>query len=299
MSTKKEKYSHTEVDDPSMIEETVLLPSTLENIDFALFQFIDEKLNIFCTTNKGWEKVPVIWVSAERAFQVKRSRELRDLTDTLIYPAITIERKNVIKDISRRGAIFGNALAPNDEKGGTITVARRINHDKTSNFANADSRKNSGPERQVGNQQAFHPRKNKKVVYETITVPIPIYVDVVYDIKIHTEYQQQINEILPSLINAGRYYNYFVVERNGHAYEAFVEQDYGNTSNVANLSEEERTYETAVSLKVLGYLMGEDKNQAKPKIVKRENAVEVKLPREKVIFGEIPEHIDKRGFYKD
>tara|TARA_R100000458_G_C8248647_1_gene226015 strand:+ start:455 stop:1354 length:900 start_codon:yes stop_codon:yes gene_type:complete len=299
MSTKKEKYDYTEVEDPSIVEETVLLPSTLENIDFALFDFINEELDIFSTTNKGWEKVPVIWVSAERAFQVKRSRELRDLTDTLIYPAITVERKNVVKDITRRGAVYGNALGVEDQKGGTITIARRINQDKTSNFANADSRKNSGPEREVGNQQAHYPRKNKKVVYETITVPIPIYVDVSYDIKIHAEYQQQINEIIPSFINAGRYYNYFVVERNGHAYEVFMEQDYGTNSNVASLNEEERTYETVITLKVLGYLIGDDKNQIKPKIVKRENAVEVKLPREKVVFGEIPDHIDKRGFYKD
>ena len=44
--------------------------------------------------------------------------------------------------------------------------------------------------------------------------------------------------------------------------------------------------------------MGEDKNSEQPKVVIRENAVEVKMPREKVVFGDIPRHIDKRGFYK-
>jgi len=34
-------------------------------------------------------------------------------------------------------------------------------------------------------------------------------------------------------------------------------------------------------------LLGDGKNDEKPKIVKRENAVEVKLPRERVILGDI------------
>ena len=58
-------------------------------------------------------------------------------------------------------------------------------------------------------------------------------------------------------------------------------------------------YETKIDIKTLGYVIGEDKNQEQPKVVIRENAVEVKFPRERVIFGEIPEHIDKRGFYKE
>ena len=54
-----------------------------------------------------------------------------------------------------------------------------------------------------------------------------------------------------------------------------------------------------VDIKVLGYIMGEGKNAEQPKVVIRENAVEVRLSREHVIFGDIPEHIDKRGFYKE
>ena len=53
-----------------------------------------------------------------------------------------------------------------------------------------------------------------------------------------------------------------------------------------------------IDIKVLGYVMGEDKNSEQPKVVIRENAVEVKIPREKVVFGDIPRNIDKRGFYK-
>ena len=46
-------------------------PSTLETIDYAVYDWLDKELDIFSTTNKGFEKVPVIWVAAERSRQVK------------------------------------------------------------------------------------------------------------------------------------------------------------------------------------------------------------------------------------
>ena len=68
--------------------------------------------------------------------------------------------------------------------------------------------------------------------------------------------------------------------------------------NKAHLSAEERKYQTKVDIKVLGYIVGDDKNQEQPKIVRRQNAVEVKIPRERVIYGDINEFI-KDGFYRE
>jgi len=59
---------------------------------------------------------------------------------------------------------------------------------------------------------------------------------------------------------------------------------------------EERKFETTIEIKVLGYLVGEGKNQERPKIVIRENAVEVRIPRERIIVGDIPEHADEQGY---
>ena len=47
-----------------------------------------------------------------------------------------------------------------------------------------------------GVQQINFPMpKNKKAVYETITIPMPVYIDVNYTISVRTEYQQQMNEV--------------------------------------------------------------------------------------------------------
>ena len=62
---------------------------------------------------------------------------------------------------------------------------------------------------------------------------------------------------------------------------------------------DERTYDTKFTFKVLGYIIGEGPNGDRPKVIKRENAVEVKIPRERVILGDIPERNDNKGFYRE
>ena len=48
--------------------ELFVTPSTLETVDRAIFEFIDEELNIhFTKADQKAGKVPVIWNSAERA----------------------------------------------------------------------------------------------------------------------------------------------------------------------------------------------------------------------------------------
>ena len=125
--------------DENVVSETIIAPSTLEIIDQAMFDWVKDEVNIFCTTNKGWKKVKSIWVSAERAHQVKNKKELRDSNGALILPLITIQRDSVTKDPTRKGIFYGNIPPTPDVRGGSIVINKRINQDKTANFANADA----------------------------------------------------------------------------------------------------------------------------------------------------------------
>ena len=261
-------------------------------------------MDVHTTTQDGFEKVPVIWSAAERAFQVKRDTDMRDQDGALILPLITIERTMVTKDPTRKGTAWANIPPVKDEKGGSIMIARRIKQDKTANFANADSwRKESG----TGPNQRTYPKKdglgrpieNKKVVYETITIPMPVYLDVIYSISIRTEYQEQMNDLVTPFMTRTGGVNYFTARHDGHRFESFIQSSFAQENNVSAMETDYRKYETKVDIKTLGYIIGEGKNQEQPKMVVRENAVEVKLPRERVIVGHIPEHIDKRGFYRE
>ena len=281
------------------LKEIEIQPSTIETIDRALFEYIDEELNIFCSTNKGFKKVPFIWAGAERAFQIKHDRELRDVNGWLIYPIMSLERTGITKDLAKRGAYYAAAQNVGDLKGGSMTVARTIKQNKTSNFANADSKRLILDA--IGTGQNNFPKKNEKVVYETITVPIPVYLEVTYTLTVMSEYQQQINEIITPFMTKTGAINYFIVEKDNHRFEVFLESDYALNNNAASLLEDARGYETQINFRVIGYIMGADKNQEQPKIVRRENAVEIKLPREHVIFGDIPENLHVSGnvpFYR-
>ena len=276
------------------IKEEIFMPSTIETIDGALVKLVRDDLNIFCTTGEGWKKVPVIWTSAERNFQTKDNKDLRDSSGVLIKPIITIERSSITKDISRRGFLHGNIPDINDPKGGTITIARQINQDKTSKFANADSKRLYG-------KKNFRTRvASGKTVYETITIPLPNYIEVQYKVSLYSEYQQQINEMISPMMLAGGPVNHRLIRSvdGFHKYEAFIQGDFASQNNVSSLSTEERKFQTDVNIKVLGYIIGSGPNQEKPRIVRRQNAVDVKIPRERVITGDINSFI-KKGFYRE
>ena len=146
------------------VKEVELMPSTIETVDAALFEYIEEKMDIYATTNKGWKKIPIIWVSAERAFQIKNDKDLRDSKGVLKLPLITIQRTGMTKSGEKQ--LFN--IPPYALPGGnSITISRRIKQDKTANFANAMAKRKR-------NQINF-PRKNKKVVYETLSVPVPVF----------------------------------------------------------------------------------------------------------------------------
>ena len=55
-------------DADDILKDIEIEPSTLENVDVAMFRFLDEQINAFATSNDGFKKVPVLFASAERAF---------------------------------------------------------------------------------------------------------------------------------------------------------------------------------------------------------------------------------------
>ena len=283
-------YSYTGIEGvEGKLKEVSFMPSTIETIDTAFLNYINDTLNISVTTNKGFKKVPVIWVSAERALQIKRDKGLRDDKGILKLPMLTIERKSMKKDPSMKGVAWAHIPETNDRKGGALVVARRIQQEKTSNFLNADSARLEGSmsAADVGEGQQNFPSKNPgKVVYETVSMPIPTYIVVDYAVTVRTEYQQQINEIITPFITKTGQINNFFIEHEGHRFEGFIQGDFGQSSNVASLGEEERMYEVPITIKILGYLTGNDHNDDEPFIQRSESVVEVKISRERVIIGD-------------
>ena len=249
-------------------------PSTLENIDTAIYRFINDTLSPHTVTNAGREKVNVLWMGTERTFQIKNNKELRDKVGKLRLPLITVSRTAVTRDDAFKGSVQATYI---NGKSDYIEVRRIVQQDKTQNFQNA-SRKRQEKGDNTG------PVSTKKIVYETISIPKPTYLTCIFEINIRTEYQQQMNHLLPLFMNSRK--NYFIIENDGYQYEAFIQDDYGLSSNQANLGQDERMFNAKVQIKVLGYINGNDINNAEPVVKREESIVEVKISRERVIIGD-------------
>jgi len=311
----KQDLSYTNVENANdILEVEEIQPSTLETIDFAFYEFVNDYINNMTNSNEGWKKTSVIWTSAERSFLSKNNKDLRDDDGTLILPLITIERTSIQKDLNRKGAYFGAAANFIDpKKGGRITLARKIVPDKTNNFSVADNIKryvdvnNASTINTTPGNQAYFPRRqkngsrvgNKKVIYETLSIPIPVFLSVNYAVILRTEYLQQMNELTMPFATLGGHINSFAITKDGHRYEVFVQSNLALDNNVSNMGANERIYKTQIDFEVLGYIIGDGPNRDRSKIIKQQNAVEVKIPREHVILGDIPDYIDNRGFYKE
>ena len=266
------------------LEEVGMLQSSIETIDLAVTSWMKEELNLSARTNYGFTDVPIFWQTPERAYQIKSEKALRDDQGSLILPVIGVERTGITKDPERKGSYQAQIYSP-DNKGrsGRMVIARQIKQDKTRNFAVANgTRTNNG-----GKLQNYFPRINKQVVIQSLSIPIPVYVNVEYKIVVKTEYQEQMNQLVQPFMTRTGQINSFLMRRNGHIYEAFIDQDFSHNNNIADLGEEIRTFETTINLRVLGYLIGDGENDDRPLVKVDESVVEVTFPRESgVIPGE-------------
>jgi len=282
---------YTSQDEPKL-KEIELQESTIEDFDYAVHNWLNENMDIHTTTNRGWKKVPVIWVAGEKVHQAKKDQRLRDTSGALILPLITVERTGFAKDKARKGTAWAMLPEVNDHKGGAITIARRIKQDKSAAYANATHKRQLYSNTPIN----FRTAKNTKVIYETLTIPMPVYIEATYSISIRSEYQQQMNDMVQPFVTKHGGPNHVVIKHNNHRYEGFIGQDFTSENNVADMGEGAREFQTKIEFKVLGALIGHGPNQEKPKVVIRENAVDVKMMRERVQLEDEAEYTANKKY---
>tara|TARA_B100001250_G_C19728072_1_gene757045 strand:+ start:274 stop:1194 length:921 start_codon:yes stop_codon:yes gene_type:complete len=294
--------------------------STIETIDSAILNHL-KKLNLHVMTNKGSIPVPIIWVGAERTYQMKHDLTLRDSEGLLKLPLITIERKEMAKDPAN-SPLPSNI--PDYGNGGYIPVRKRIVQDKTVAFKSAAAIKKSGASNNVGSNDTQYLQNRKfptriakmfdtrpvnvkdRTVYETVYIPVPVYVNVKYEIHIRTEFQQQMNQLITPFIASnsklGRNHKYFTMIQDEHLFEGMIDNTFSNDNNAAKLDEEERIFNSVVNIDVLGYLIGGGINDDINLEKKYENIVDVKISRERVILEDHHDRDNPNGtdpFYKE
>jgi len=108
---------------------------------------------------------------------------------------------------------------------------------------------------------------------------------------IKSEYQQQMNDILAPFMTRTGQVNAFIMRRHGHLYEGFMEQGFTHSNNISNLGEDERMFTSEITIRVLGYLIGEGRNDDRNIVRVDENIIEIMYPQEGIV------HPDKEGYF--
>lgn len=254
--------------------------STFETIDMALYTWLNETLDVHATTNEGIKKVPVVWFTRERAFQIKAEEDNRDNNGFLDFPLIELSRGAIALTSKAESPIPGIFRKGLDYKNNQFGFWRKVSHPKTKNFANAKSEK-------LYNQPNFK-FDNSEIVNEYVFTPYPSYYDISYEISMKAIYIQQLNEMMSPVQRIIVPYNagVFMLKYGGFKYEAFVDKDVGFSTNSPDIGETEKIYEAKFKVKVLGFTNTSDANQKTPNIVYREGPAKVRIQRERTILGD-------------
>lgn len=244
-------------------EKEYEIPSCeIEDIDRAIYDLFNSNIKIFYDSKSGEKiKVPVRFVAGERWALWRGKDHLKDQNGAFILPIITIERKSVDQDA-------GNKLIEPGGSIGTIDIKRRISEDDAfhQRLKNSSNFKNSS-------QSIFSSLTSKKLknvggrlmeeelgsgLYETITIPMPKFFTVRYEICIWTQYMKHSNKILTAIANS--YHDVKAktirIETSaGYWFVAFFETNITDENNVDSMTDEERIIKHTFSLTVPAYMI--------------------------------------------
>jgi len=274
------------------------IPSVgIEDIDRSIFKLFNETLS-FEVTHKGTtQKVPVIFASGERFALTRRKNPIRDKNNALILPIISIMRKDI--DFSPSQANKGTAIAFREQESYIVRYRlnekdRRfqniINKQSANNQKNVSSTKNfeitTSPSKLAkpgtvstrrgsanikhGNSQISLGENLSKNIFEVFEIPYPEFVAVTYDVVFWTQYMQQSNQMIETLLLSfgGQGEEIPLVTDGGYELVAFFASPFSNNSNLDEFTENERIIKHSFAVTIPGYIIN-PKHPGMPKLIRK------------------------------
>ncbi len=278
----KTGYEGTNVPDDFSIP-----PVGIEDIDRAIFALFDKKLAFETKVNNQTTRVPVIFASGERFALTRRDNPLRDKNNTLILPLISIKR-GVIGH-KTQADVFGTAISIRQTGDYYIKkkldagdrdyqklvnnlnlvnqkdVATRSHISDTSTAPGTQAVEGTVASRRQGPPLSFRstskhtPLSNNLTnnIYEFITVPYPKFVGITYNVIFWTQYMQQMNQLIETLMMkfSGPSPEFLLETDKGYTFTAFVQNTFSNSDNLEEFTNDERIIKVGFDIKVPGYII--------------------------------------------
>ncbi len=194
-----------------------------EDIDNAIFYYMENIIKPTVQQNGVVQKVPVIYSTPERFKQIQKDGFYRDKRGKIMMPLITFKRNSIERNRSLTRKLDAN-------KPHNIQYFTK-NYSKTNSYDN------------------FNILNNRQPLRQHYAVVVPDYVNITYDFIVSTYYVEQLNKITEAI-------NYASDSYWGHPEKFKFKANIDNFSTPLELpSKGERTVKASFSLKLYGYLI--------------------------------------------
>ena len=253
------------------VDEFSIPSCTIEDVDRSIFNLFEKELNFVVESNKKPVKIPVIFATGERFALLARKKPLRDSTDALILPLISIMRTGITNSPGlgqNVPLIVKKRIAPEDAKFQQYVNKQSIQNDE--NLARPperDTEKGASEEGKklikssAGSGSAINPLIGEDFsnnIVEIFEIPPVKHYTASYEVTFWCQYTQQMNQVLT--IFMGGYSNstrpsYRLDTDKGYYFTGIVEDAFSPDVNFDNFSDDERLVKCTITMRVFAYLV--------------------------------------------
>lgn len=264
------------------IADDFSMPScTIEDVDRGVFNLFNSELPLFYKRKDQVKKVPVIFATGERFAILARNKPLRDKSNALILPLISVIRTGIDQE---------NAKGAGQFQGGPITVKARLSEDdlryqrlqNIHGFKNSDevaiaaednkddgdgggttngrlATRRAAPSISVSSKRGtiLTPNLRKNLV-EMIQIPPIKQFTASYEITFWTQYTQEMNSMLNVLMGGyveNRRRTFVIETEDGYRFSAFVDAALTPQNNYDDFTDAERLVKYSFTMSVAAYMV--------------------------------------------
>ena len=259
----------------------------IEDVDRALFELFDKRLAFEVKVNEQTTKVPVVFAAGERFALTRRQKPIRDKNNALILPLIAVKRQAIgFKTETEAGGtaisfrqntdyVIRKRLDSSDRDYQNIinklSIKNQDNVTSRGHFLNNDvspgygavpgtkTSRRPGPGISFGGGKLNFALNNdvSNNIFEVITIPYPIFIQLNYEVTFWTQYMTQMNQLLETLLvkTDGQGREFQLVSNKGFTFTAFLQGPLNSGDNFENFSGTERVIKYSFSIRVPAYIL--------------------------------------------
>lgn len=284
----------------------------IEDIDRALFDLFNEQLPLYYTQRNQMKKIPVVFATGERFALIARKKPLRDRSNALILPVISIMRSGVQmgnevggsfspdipqiikKQLSKEDAIYQRLLNKQGFQNSDDLASQSALINTSTETGSVPGRvatrrpgAGSFSKRSQSGDILGEPLGNN--IYEVYEIPPPVYITIDYELTFWTQYMQEMNNLMSVIASECQFHaipSFRIETKKGYKFVAYLDKTFANQSNFEDFSEEERHVRSSMTIKVTGYILGTVYKSSKSNLRKYVSAPQVSF--ETIISNDPP-----------